>query len=364
MKKIYTEIRIDISSGETLSESSYLYEGEIAECKGGGNYPQPTEAEEGLTKAQTELINLQIAQLTKQNDLLDKLWPDIEKYVAGELEYSTLQLESAKILLPLQEELAKQGIELNTLQIDAIKDQLKRNKALEPVLLEAMGYEKDESGNYVAVEGEQDPLLAQLEERYTKTMAGEEGASPYLESQLADERAKLEEDLSRKLGPNWRSSTPGIQALSDFDTRANLLREETQQSAVASAGSQYLSARGLLAGEKQQEISNISALMGGGTGVTNVSTGIGGGGGIASGLMGGGGGSSASAGISDLRNYYQTNRYNQWAAKEGQSAGRTQAMMGGALGGAMVGAQMGTAGGPYGVAIGAGVGLLAGYLLS
>jgi len=322
--------------------------------------PTPSAEEKELTKTQTELVKQQVKQLTRQNDMLERLWPTLEKYYTGQIDYSQLQLEAAKELQPLQTELAKKGVELQSLQLDAIKSETERNRALEPVLLEAMGYEKDESGNYVAVEGEQDPLLAQLEERYTKTIAGEEGVSPYLESELAKERAKLEEDLSRRLGPNWRATTPGIQALSDFDTKANLLREEAQQRAIASAGSQYLSARGVMAGEKQQKVSNLLSL----TGRTPVftgggSTGAGMGGGIAQGLMSGGG--SAMAGISDLRNYYQKQRYDQWAASQGRAAGRIQAMMGGALGGAQIGA---TVGGVPGAVIGGGAGLLAGYLLS
>ena len=319
--KIYHYIKFDLD-GNVIEEDFFEYSNAIALCKTKAP-PGPSPAEDELTRMQTELLRTQIEQLDRQNQLMEDMWPQLEEYYSGQIDYAQLQLESAQLLLPLQTELAEQGIELNSLQLDAIKSETERNTALEPVLLEAMGYEKDESGNYVAIEGEQDPLLATLKERYTGAIEGKEGGSPYLEKQLGDERTKLEEDLSRRLGPDWQTSTSGIQAMSDFDTRADLLRTEEQQSTIASAGSQYLSARGLLAGEQQQKVSNISSLMGGGTsGVTPTGTiGGGGGGGIPSGLMGGGGGgSSASAGISDLRNYYQTNRYNQWAAKEGQSA--------------------------------------------
>lgn len=361
--KIYRSIIINITDGNVVSEDSFEYFGQVALCKGGSSVPKPTEEETELTKKQTELIDEQVKQLERQNELMEKLWPTLEKYYKGQVDYSQMQLDATTELQPLQTELAKQGIELNTLQLDAIKSETERNAALEPVLLEAMGYEKDESGNYTAIEGEQDPLLAQLEERWTGTIEGEEGVSPYLESQLADERAKLEEDLSRRLGPNWQTTTPGMQALSDFDTRADLLREESQQRAISQAGSQYLSARGLMAGEKQQEVGNLLALTGRGTGrITPVSIGGSGGGGIPSGLMSGGGsGSSASANIANLRDYYQDQRYNKWSAQQGQSAGKTSAMMGGALGGAKIGTMVAPG---VGTAIGAGAGLLAGYLLS
>jgi hypothetical protein len=363
--KIYKRIIIDLN-GNTLKEDSFEYSGPIVLAKGGTSYPEPTAEETALTEAQTELIAEQVEQLERQNELMEELWPTLRDYYTGQIEYSQLQLEAAETLLPLQTELAEQGIELNALQLDAIKSEIERNAALEPVLLEAMGYEKDESGNYVAVEGEQDPLLAQLEERYTGAIEGKEGVSPYLEKQLADERGKLEEDLSRKLGRNWQSTTPGIKALSDFDTRADLLREEAQQATIASAGSQYFQARGLMAGEQQRKVSNLLSLTGRTpTGVTPTGTagvGMPTGGGM-TGLMGGGG-SSVSANISDLRNYYQQQRYSQWSARQGQRAGQSQAMMGGVLGGATIGAQVGTTAGLPGIAIGAGAGLLAGYLLS
>lgn len=329
----------------------------------GIEYPEPTEEEKKLTKKQAELIDEQIKQLSRQNELLDKLWPSLEEYYKGQIDYSQLQLESARELLPLQTELAEQGIELNALELDAIKDQIERNAALEPLLLETIGFEKDEEGNYIPVEGEQDPLLATLEERYMGAIEGKEGVSPYLETQLEEERAKLEEDLSRRLGPNWRSTTPGIQAMEEFQSRADMLREEARQSTIASAGSQYLTARGLMAGEKQQKIGNIATLMGKGTAVTPVSGGTGtisAGGGMPSGLMGGSGASSVSAGLSDLRDWYQQQRYNKWSLQQGQIAGQKQAMFGGALGGAQIGAKFG----PWGAAAGAGIGLLSGYLLS
>jgi len=362
--KIYKAISIDIN-GNVISEDSYEYHGIIAECKGGSSPPPPTEAEEALTEAQTELINQQISQLEHQNELIDEMWPNIEQYIQGQLDYQQLMLESQQHLLPLQTALAEQGIELNSLQMEAIQDQLETSEAIRPALLEAMGYELDEgTGQYVAIEGEQDPLLAQLEERYTAALRGETEISPYLEKQLQDERAKLEEDLSRRLGPNWQTTTPGRQALSDFQTRADLLREEARQSTISSAGSQYLATRGLLAGERQQTISNLASLMGGGTSVpTSIPTGIGGGGGDLSGLlsgMSGGGAGNVSQNIANLRDYYQGQRYDPWLMQQGQQAGQMQAMFGGLMGGAQVGANFGVPG----AAIGGGAGLLAGYLLS
>jgi len=363
--KIYRHIRFDWH-GNVIEEDSFEYQGEIAVCKGGSNPPGISPVEAEMTETQTELLKEQIAQLRRQNELFEDVWPALEEYYKGQIDYAQLQMRFARDLLPLQAELARQGVDLNKLQIEAIKSQTETNIALEPLLLETLGYEKDEAGNYVAVEAEQDPLLAQLEERYKGALAGE-GGSPYLEKELAGERGKLEEDLSRRLGPDWKTTTAGIQALSDFDTKANLLREESQRADTASAGSQYLATRGAMAGEQQQKVANILGLMGRNAGgVTPTTGGIGGGtspGGIdLTGLMGGGASTgSAFSGLSDLRNYYQTNRYNRWSAEQGQKAGQQQAMMSGMATGATVGTYAYPG---IGTAVGAGVGLLAGYLLS
>lgn len=372
--KIYTYIKIDIATGRTLESGSFEYNGPVALCKGGGSPPPPAEPsaeEKALVAQQTELIALQVAQLEKENTLIETMWPDIEAYYAGELELAQLNLESAKSLLPLQTTLAEQGIDLNALQMEAITSEVERNTALEPVLLGAMGYEKDDAGNYVAVEGEVDPILSQLEERYTSALEGKEPLSPAMESDLAKEKEKLEADLSKQLGPDWKNTTSGIQAMNEFQTRADIIREEARQGVVSQAGSQYFAARGLLAGEKQQEISNIGTLMGGTSGLTGVPTGTGGGassGTSLGGLMGGGSTSSVSGNISNLVNYYANQRaqtdqsqQNAWALSQGQSAGKSKA----AMGGLMAGAQIGTMIAPgVGTAIGAGAGLLAGYLLS
>jgi hypothetical protein len=353
--------------------------------------------EDELIRMQTRLIEQQVASLEKQNALIDELWPSISSYYESSLalseaqlaattellpiqkeaqqaslELTKLQTESAKALLPLQQSLAEQGIELNSLQIDAIKSQTERNAALEPLLLEAMGYRKDDSGAYVPIENQpQDPILQQFEDRLNAALTGEEPISPALEKQLTEEQKLLEADLSKRLGPDWASSTPGIQAMDKFKQRADLIREEARQGAISQAGSQYLAARGLLAGEKQQKVANIAGLMGNTSSLSNVPTGVSttnlsqltsGGGGTAdlSGLMGGGS-SSVYGNIADLRNYYADQRARQDAINMGTSAGRTSALMGGLMGGAQIGA---AAGGTTGALVGGGLGLLAGYLLS
>lgn len=358
--KIITECVIDIETGRIIKESSFEYFGEVAECK--GHSSTISNIEKDLMAKQTELLDQQVSQLAKQNELLDELYPTLEGYYKGQIEYSNLQTEAAKNLLPLQEELAKQGIELNTMQIESLKSETERNKNLEPLLLETMGYQKNEDGTYSTLETSEDPLATTLKEKYTSAL--ENGTtSKALESQLSKEQSKLEEDLSRSLGPNWRTTTAGIQALEEFQQKADIVREETSQSATANLGSQYLSYSGLLSGQQQTKVNNLLSLIGGSSGVSGVSTGIGTSAdtsGLLAGLSSGTSYSSASSGLSNMIDYYQTQRENKWAYEQGKTAGKKQSAMSGGISGATVGAQVG---GPWGAAIGGVGGLLGGYLL-
>lgn len=363
--KIYTKLRID-ASGKVLEEESFEYQGPVAYCKGGSDAPPgPTATEEGLTSTQMKLVDQQVEQLSMQNQMLEELYPSIKKYMANEITLSDLQTQSAKQLLPLQTELAKQGIDLNQLQINTAKSDIERNKELEPVLLETMGYQKDASGKYVAVSGGGDPIQQALQSRFEGALSGKEGMSPELEENLRLQKENLSANLSQRLGTNWQQTTPGIQAMSEFDKKANIAREETRQGLITTTGNQYMNYR-------QGNISNLLALTGkAGTTTASAPTSIQTGGGSSglstSGLFGGTTANSTMSGISGLQSSLYNQRMDPWMVSQGQSAGQNSAMLGGLMGGAGIGGYLaaGTAvGGPVGAVAGAGVGLLAGYLLS
>lgn len=363
--KIYTKIVMDFDGNVTYQES-FEYQGSVAFLKGGSSPPPPTEEETELTKQQTELIKQQIEQLAKQNELLDKLYPSLEQYFTGQIDLAQMQIDFQREMMPFQEELAKQGIELSGLQLETLKDEIARNKSLEPVLLDAMGYKKDESGNYVATGETADPIQTQLKQQYEEALSGKTDISPNLEAQIQKQQKTLEEDLSRRLGPDWRNTTPGIQAIEEFNKNADLVREESRRGMVESAGGQYMGYTGLLANLKQQKVGNLLSLTGRAPSVGTAPINIGttgtsttGASGL-TGLMSGAGSASVSQQISQLRSDLESQRLNPWAIRQGQKAGQNQAMLGGAASGAAVGASIS---GPY-APIGAAVGLLAGYLLS
>lgn len=131
-----------------------------------------------------------------------------------------------------------QELELQQMQIDTLKKQNSMYSQLEPYMLQQAGYKKDATGNLVKMTDEEyygglsnmeksqyDVSKLQLEQ-YQQALKGELPLSKAVEGELTKQRSDLESYMSRKLGPNWRQSTPGIQALAEFDKKANALREE------------------------------------------------------------------------------------------------------------------------------------------
>ena len=77
--------------------------------------------------------------------------------------------------------------------------------------------------------------------------------SPALESELERQRSALESNLSQRLGSNWSESTPGIQAMSEFDKGGGLLREEARRGQI-STGEGLIQARlGQMQGAQAQQ---------------------------------------------------------------------------------------------------------------
>ncbi len=75
-------------------------------------------------------------------------------------------------------------------------------------------------------------LTSEYQDLQLKAMKGEMPISPALEEEIANRRATMENTLSQKLGPNWQTTTPGIQAMKAFDEAASLTREEARRGQV------------------------------------------------------------------------------------------------------------------------------------
>jgi hypothetical protein len=200
--KMYSKIVIDIVTGQTLECDKFDYQGEVALCCGGGGGgttvtpPEPSEEE-------LELLRLQL-------DWLKKMGADMEK--------------------------------------------------MRPFLLQSMRMAEDTEGNLrrmteneyyeslSSVEQGQYDLTIQAQERMSKAYAGELDISPALEKQLGQSETELESALSEKLGPDWETTTSGIQAKAQFNESAALIREEVRG--------------GVISGGTGAQLANLQAMSG------------------------------------------------------------------------------------------------------
>ena len=162
----------------------------LANCKGDVNVPPPSEEEKALQREQLELLRLQRSETEAFKPFL----------------YQTLGLmedpQTGKLRAMTEEE--KVGL-------------------MDP--MEKAEYE----------------LQQQYYDRQMKALKGEIEVSPALEKDLAERKTELEEYLSRRLGNDWQQSTAGIQAMSDYDQSANLLREEARRGQISSGEGLMLS---------------------------------------------------------------------------------------------------------------------------
>lgn len=198
--EIYRKVVIDMSTGNTVYKDSFIYNGEVALCcfsSGGGdiNVPGPTQAEQDLQQLQLELLQ----QQKEQHELMTPfILQELGLGIDAEGQYYKLS----------EEELLKGMSEL-------------------------------EKGQY--------ELTMAQQERLQQALAGELPISPALEQDLAKQEAQMSEALAQRLGSGWEETTAGQQAMSTYQQRADLVREEARrgaiqggsQAALASLGASY-----------------------------------------------------------------------------------------------------------------------------
>ncbi len=83
-------------------------------------------------------------------------------------------------------------------------------------------------------------ILGLQQERQIKALKGELPVSPALEAEIEKQKTGLVENLAGRLGPNWQTTTAGIQTMSEFNKNASLLREEARRSEIAQGAGQTL----------------------------------------------------------------------------------------------------------------------------
>ena len=157
-----------------------------------------------------------------------------------------------------------QELELQQIQLDALKQQQAESEILKPYLLQSLGLvnegggyrrmtEEEMVGSMTSTERANYDILKLQQERQLQALRGELPVSPALEADIAEQEKVQKELLSRKLGKDWAATTPGIQSISAFDTKAELLREASRRDELTSGQSAMLSQQGFMTGLNQTQ---------------------------------------------------------------------------------------------------------------
>lgn len=224
--------------------------------------PAPVQPSPAETKA-LEAQAAQLENLTKiqqaQFEQFQQFAPEQLKAFTATAESARLATEEAKKSLPLQQK----SLEAQVASFELAQEEAKRRAQLEkltlPFALEAAGKKAifDDAGNIIALEdipGTPKTELQNLQESYAlestrEALRGIRGEVPVgdpFENRIDADRTALRERLRRQLGPGYENSSPGIEALSEFEARANEARENirfgrlSQSSALSQLGSDQL----------------------------------------------------------------------------------------------------------------------------
>jgi hypothetical protein len=152
-----------------------------------------------------------------------------------------------------------QEVELQQMQLNEMRRQNKLNEQFQPFILESLGFKIEGDGSVTKIEQPKDELTQLYEERQLQAMKGELPISPAMEKELSQQQSSLMENLSQRLGPDWQQTTAGQQSMSEFQKRAELLREEARRGQITTGEGLLESRMGFLQGMQQTDLSNLSA---------------------------------------------------------------------------------------------------------
>lgn len=226
---------------------------------GGGttvNYPQPSAEERALQRQQTELLKSQTGILQENIRQQELLAPFLYQSQGIKPIYD----EQSRIIgyeqLPLTEEEQAQA-QLQQEFLDRSLASLAREEELAP--------------------GQQE-ISRLLQERSLAALKGELPTDPTVLRQLGESETQLREQLFKQLGPGYETSTPGIQALAEFQkrrqeiiagaSRADLTLAEqlgmARQGAREVSATDYLNSQQLAQSLRQSRLGNILGIQQGG----------------------------------------------------------------------------------------------------
>lgn len=150
-----------------------------------------------------------------------------------------------KVPAPTQQELdlQQEQIEILRQQRDIIEQQAAQQNLIAPFLFEGLGLQPlFEDGEITGFERlpefeTRQEIQNQLLERSRAALAGELPADPGLLRNLEEGESQLRERLFKQLGADFETSTPGIEALSDFEKRRQEILDAARRGDITLAES-------------------------------------------------------------------------------------------------------------------------------
>jgi hypothetical protein len=266
--KIYTRVVVEMFTWKVLEEESYEYTGPVALCGGGGTTVEAAPVDPAVTKLNQMNLNLN------------------EQAIAQNAQLRPYQLQSMGLKETQIAQTPEQAAEYNRLAAEvaaydaspnrvpnAMAGNLARMKELNPAATLSKMTEEEQ---YSAMSPTEKQSYDLQKKAYERTMLAYEGKlpiSPAMEQELATQKGLTEENLRRRLGSGWGLSTSGIQSMGDFNTNAELAREEARRGQITSGEGILLARQGFGSGLTQQNYSNYtgypSSTLGISSGLTN-----------------------------------------------------------------------------------------------
>jgi hypothetical protein len=188
-----------------------------------------------MSDEEKELLALQTEQAKSQQAMYEKLYPQYESYLTSQMNNANAQSEYQAKQMALAEE-------------------------MEPAYLKQLGYQRNaETGKLEEIP--EDELTTLYKDQLTKALKGELEISPALEESLNKQGSQMEQSLSNRLGPQWQTSTSGIQANKAFQQQADLTREEARRGLISNSTGLYSNMKSLDSNLNTQGLGNLNSSL-------------------------------------------------------------------------------------------------------
>ena len=200
-----------------------------------------------------ESLRLNAARAERQDALLAQSLKQQAEFARSQIELSQAQFGLTKEAFGLQKERFQQEQEQSRLQ-----------DLLRPILLKQAGINSvtDENGNITGFELAPNPMQEkrdQIEEalldRSLSALRGELPVDPSLIRGLQEQESGLRETLRRQLGPDFETSSPGIESLAEFGKRKNETLESARRGDITMAEQLGIARQGASSAELNQAVS-------------------------------------------------------------------------------------------------------------